>query len=335
MRVMVTGSTGFVGFHTVMGLLRAGHDVCLGVRNPMKMRRIFKPFGMEGLDFVEGTITDEAAVNRALDDCDAVVHSAAMVNLDAKKADFVRRTNVRGTELVVGGAVERGIKSIVHVSSITALYTPDQERLTEDSPLGHSSNGYGQSKVESEKFVRGLQEQGAPIAITYPTSILGPDDPGLTEPNQGLAHFLNFMFYETSSGYQMIDVRDLADIHVKLLERGANGRYVGGGHYLPWKELGDLLEEITQRKLIRVNSPRWVMRLSGDLGDMLKRMVSFNLPMTREAITYATEWVIADSSRVTKELDFEFRDLRETLADTILWLADAGHIQEKWAAALR
>ena len=67
MRVMVTGSTGFVGFHTVMSLLHAGHKVCLGVRNPEKMRRVFEPFGVHDLDFVGGCITDEAAVSRALD----------------------------------------------------------------------------------------------------------------------------------------------------------------------------------------------------------------------------------------------------------------------------
>ncbi len=334
MRVMVTGSTGFVGFHTVMALLEAGHEVCLGVRNPEKMRRIFSPFGVEGLDFVEGQITDEAAVSRALENCEAVVHSAAMVNLDAKQADFVRRTNVRGTELVVGGAVERGIESIVYVSSITALFTPGLERLTEDSPLGSSRNGYGQSKVECEKYVRKLQEQGARIAITYPTSILGPDDPSFTEPNRGLAHFLNFMFYETSSGYQMIDVRDLADIQVQLLARGSSGRYVVGGHYLPWKELGDLLEEITQQRMVRANSPRWVMKASGLLGDAIKRYVSFDLPMTMEAVTYATDWVVADNAHVEEELGFEFRDLRETLIDTIWWLHEAGHIGRRWVSAL-
>jgi nucleoside-diphosphate-sugar epimerase len=334
MRVMVTGSTGFVGFHTVMALLGAGHEVCLGVRNPEKMRRVFSPFGVEGLDFVEGSITDEAAVARALEGCEGVVHAAAMVNLDAKQADFVRHTNVRGTELVVGGAVERGIESIVYVSSITAIYTPGLERLTEDSPLGRSSNGYGQSKVESEKYVRGLQDRGASISITYPTSILGPDDPGYTEPNRGLAHFLSYMFYETSSGYQMIDVRDLADVHLKLLEKGGSGRYVVGGHYLLWKELADLLEEITGQGLTRVNSPGWIMRLSGDLGDWIKRYVSFDLPMTREAVTYATEWVYADSSRLRAELGFEFRELRETLVDTILWLYRAGHIDRKWVDKL-
>ncbi len=331
MRVMVTGSTGFVGFHTVMSLLRNGHEVCLGVRNPEKMRRAFAPFGVQGLDYVEGSITDEAAVQRALDNCDGVVHAAAMVNLDRKQAEFVRRTNVRGTELVVGGAVERGIQSIVYVSSITALFTPGLDSLTEDSPLGSASSGYGKSKVESELYVRGLQEQGAPISITYATSIVGPFDPGFTEPLRGLAHFLNHAIPNTSTGLQMVDVRDLADIHVKLLESRSTGRYIVGGHYVPWDTLGDVLEEITGCHVMSIPTPGWAFRFAGRIGDLIKRFISFELPLTLEATTYASKWVWADSARVRKDLQFEFRDLNETLADTLLWMTRFGHINRKWA----
>lgn len=331
MRVMVTGSTGFVGFHTVMSLLHAGHEVCLGVRNPEKMRRVFEPFGVHDLDFVEGCITDEAAVSRALDNCEGVVHSAAMVNLDRKQADFVRRTNVRGTELVVGGAVERGIESIVYVSSVTALFTPGQHRLTEDSPLGSSTNGYGQSKVESELYVRGLQDRGAPIAITYPASTIGPFDPGYTEPLRGLALCLNLAVPVTSTGYQMIDVRDLGDIHTKLLENRSSGRYVVGGHYVPWADFAGLLAEVTGRRVRAIPTPGWLFRLGGRGIDLAKRIISFDSPLTLEGTTYASKWVQADSSRVQQELGFEFRDLRQSLADSLLWMTDAGHLNPKWA----
>ena len=91
-----------------------------------------------------------------------------------------------------------------------------------------------------------------------------------------------------------------------------------GGHYRPWSEFADLLDEITGLPLTRVTAPGWLMRLSGDLGDLVKRFVPFDIPATREAVTYATEWVYADSSHLRDDLGFEFRDLRETLVDTIL-----------------
>jgi hypothetical protein len=85
-RVLVTGGTGFVGMHTVLALHHAGHDVCLYVRNPGKMERVFKPFGLHNLEHIVGDIIDRKTVNRALKNRDAVVHSAAIVNVHAKDA---------------------------------------------------------------------------------------------------------------------------------------------------------------------------------------------------------------------------------------------------------
>lgn len=334
MRVMVTGGTGFVGFHTVMALLRGGHEVCLSVRNPEKMRQVFEPHGVNGLDYVEGNVTDAVAVNQALEGCDSVVHAAAMVSLDARQAELVRHTNVQGTKLVVGGAVERGMKSIVHVSSVTALHSRGLGRITEDSPLGGASRGYSRSKVESELYVRQLQEQGAPIAITYPATIIGPDDPGLTGGNLGIATYIGKAILKTTSGMQLIDVRDLADVHVRLLERQQAGRYVVGGHYRSWIALADELEALTGLRVRRVPVPARLLHVLGTVTEFISPMLPLQIPFTREAATFGTHWVIADSNKLCRELGLEFRDLRETLRDTIVWLNKAGHLQDKFLTHL-
>ena len=334
MHVFVTGATGFIGFHTVMALLAAGHTVRLGVRNPAKMRQLYAPFAVDVSDYAVGEITDAEAINKALDGVDAVVHTAAMVSLDANKETLMRHTNLTGTQLVIGGAVAKGIRSIVYVSSVAALYRRDATVLNEDMPLAEPTSAYMRSKRECEDYVRGLMDDGAPIAITYPTAVIGPNDPAMSEGNQGLAFFLRWCFVNTATGQQIIDVRELALAHVKLLERGRAGRYLVAGHYLPWRELGLLLEQITGRRLLRLSLPPWLLRLAGSLVDWIGRVHRLDVPITREAVTFATEWVVADDSRLRDELGIVYRPLADTLRDTVRWLADAGHVPARWSQRL-
>jgi len=330
---MVTGATGFVGLHTVLGLHEAGHEVRLLVRNPAKLRKVFAPFELGDLPFVEGDITDPHAVAAALEGCNAVVHSAAMVSVRASDSDRVLRNNLRGTQLVLGGAVDRGVERMVQVSSTTALFRPGAKRIDERSPLGTALSGYGRSKIECDRFVRGLQEEGAPIYSTYPGSVIGPDDPGLSEAMSGMKGLLDSRcVFETTSGMQLIDVRDVALAHVRLLERGGPAdRFVLGGQYFSWPAFGDLLEEVTGRPFLRVWTPRLALRLVGEIGDLVNLFVHLETPLSREAMIYATEWAESDDSHVKRALGLEYRDIRETVGAAIHSLQAAGHLQRPYA----
>ena len=62
---------------------------------------------------------------------------------------------------------------------------------------------------------------------------------------------------------------------------------------------------------------------------------SLDIPLTHEAMVYATHWVRMDSSKAAAELDLDFRPVADTLSDTIRWLHAAGHINAKQAGKLR
>ena len=101
--------------------------------------------------------------------------------------------------------------------------------------------------------------------------------------------------------------------------------YVAAGRYYPWRELYDRIEALTGQPLRRVPVPGAVLRVSGIVADVLKHIVPFSLPLTREAMDYATRWQIADASATERDLGIRFRSIDESLTDTLRWLAQAGH----------
>ncbi len=333
MRIMVTGGTGFIGYHTVMALLDAGLEVSLLVRSEDKMQRVFGDTDIA--DFTIGDIGDADSVNRALKNCDGVVHVAALVSTQAADAERVYQTNLQGTRNVLGGAVEMGLQTIIHVSSVTALYDPSAELLTEESPPGPNPRGYGRSKVACEKYARSLQEQGHPVYITYPATVLGPDAPEMTEAHIGLQTYLSKFVPLMSSGNQYVDARDIAQAHAYILQYEVpSNRYILGGHYLSWKALAPVLESITGAKITTLPISGKLMRLAGSLADQLAPVLNLDLPITREGLNYATQWVMLDNSRIETELDFQFRPVEETFSDSIRWLYRQGEISDRQAGRL-
>jgi hypothetical protein len=100
-----------------------------------------------------------------------------------------------------------------------------------------------------------------------------------------------------------------------------------GGTYFAWSDFADLLDEVIGQPLRRIKAPGRALQAAGRLGDLINRFISFEFPLSYEATWYATEWTPSDDSLVKKTLGFEYRDPRETLADSILWLSDAGHLK--------
>jgi len=338
MKVLVTGGTGFTGSHSARALLAAGHSVRLLVRDEAKLRRIYAPHGIEIRDFVVGDMTDGAAVEKALAGCDGVVHAAALVEMRRAGARRMQETNARGVEFVVGGAARRGLPSIVYVSSLSIFFAPGGPPVAPELPIAPGTTAYARSKAEGERAVRRLQEQGAPIRICYPAGIIGPHDPGhpgMSDANHAVYSFFRELGVDTSGFFQVVDVRDVAALHVRLLELPAGPhRYAAAGAALRWREVYDLIDRLTGERLRRVRVPGTLMRAAGSAGDVVKRVWDFSFPLTRDSMEYATRWPGADASRTERELGFRFRSAEESYGDALRWMHRAGHLSARQVGRL-
>ena len=229
MKVLVTGGTGFVGSHTVKAVIDAGHEPRLLVRSADRLAPALEPLGVRDVQHVVGDATDAEAVRRAMDGCDAVVHAAAIFSYDAREARAMQRVNARATEVVLGAAHAGGLDPIVYVSSYVALL-PAVGILDGDTPVGEPRGVYARSKAETERMARQLQDEGAPVVITYPGMVWGPHDPHLGEAATFARSVLRGLVpVVPPGGLPIVDVRDVAAAHAAILTSGRGTGTVRAG----------------------------------------------------------------------------------------------------------
>lgn len=168
MIVLVTGASGFLGRATAVAVRAAGHQVRTFQR---------RPSGVDGVTDVLGSMTDGAAVARAVEGADAVVHLAAKVSLAGDPADFVR-VNVDGTRTLLDAARAAGVQRFVFVSSPSVAHT--------GSSLAGSGAGsaeptaarghYARTKAAAELLALAADGPGFAVVAVRPHLVWGPGD---------------------------------------------------------------------------------------------------------------------------------------------------------------
>lgn len=310
MRIAVTGGTGYLGAHIVRALLQAGHQVRLLVAPDDSAAVLDRFRGLGAVAALVGDVREGATIEKLLADADAVLHAAGIVGTDERRAQLMWEVNAYATEAILTRAVDLGLDPVVLVSSYSALWPPPDGIITPDSPTACGRSAYAKTKGYADRVARRLQETGAPVVVTYPSSVVGPafgTAPGVTE--RGWAPIVRWRVApRVRGGMQMVDVRDVAEVHVRIMAAGRGPRrYVCGGQLLSFDEMIDTLEEGLGRRVRRIGLSPKLLRATGRVADVAGRYVPLGDGLSYEAAALLTAATPTDDTTTLRELGISWR----------------------------
>ncbi len=172
LNILVTGSTGFLGFAITRYLKRKGYNVHAMVRESSNT----KSLDDEDIHNIIGDVNDKQSLIKAFEGRDAIIHCAGFVTDWGKKENFIR-VNYYGTKNVLEACVESGVRRLVHTSTVDIFGHKNGSRINENSPLRNRPGWYGKTKIMAEKLVREyIQQNKLDISIIYPPWVYGEGD---------------------------------------------------------------------------------------------------------------------------------------------------------------
>ena len=165
MNILVTGGAGFIGSHTLIELIAAGHNPVvvdnLSNASPEAIHRVEKIVG-QPIPFYEVDIRDREGLEKvfAQHAFDCCIHFAGLkaVGESVQKPWEYYENNIGGTLVLVDVMRKHGLKNIIFSSSATVYGAPDTMPITEDCPKGTVTNPYGQTKSMLEQVLTDIQK---------------------------------------------------------------------------------------------------------------------------------------------------------------------------------
>lgn len=165
MSILVTGGTGFIGSHTAISLIEAGYDVVILdnlCNSSINILPRLKQITGKDIPFYQGDIRDRAMLQKifAEQEIETVMHFAGLKAVGESNALPMKYydNNVSGSLILAEEMAKAGVFSIVFSSSATVYGDPARTPITEDMPVGGTTNPYGTSKYMVERILSDIQK---------------------------------------------------------------------------------------------------------------------------------------------------------------------------------
>lgn len=327
MRVFITGATGFVGGHVARAYAAEGASLRLLTRQTSRLDLLT---GINA-DTVVGDLRKPENLRTALTGCDALVHVAADYRLWVRDPEQMYAANVDGTRDLLKIAREVGIQRVVYTSSVATMgFKSDGSIVNEDTPvsLANMIGHYKRSKFMGEQEAIRAAQSGQHVMILNPTTPIGPGDAKPTPTGRIIVDFLNRKFPAyVDTGLNLVDVTEVARMHVAALEQGTPGeRYILGGENLTLKQILDRMSSITGLPSPTMKVPHAIAMAFAFFDENFTGRLRGKEPRaTVEAVRMGKKTMFASSAKAERDLGFKVLPVYHAMRSAIDWFIANGY----------
>ena len=319
---LVTGATGFLGWHVVQVLRQRGIAVRALVRRPEAAREL-------DAELAPGDLRDADAVRRAVQGCGLVFHAAADYRLWVRDATEMFRSNVEGTRNVLEAAARAGVERIVYTSTVGCIgfVRGGLGDETTAVTLADMDGPYKRTKFQAEQVALEYARKGLPVVIVNPTAPVGEHDVKPTPTGQTIVDFLRGgMPAYLDTGLNVVDARETAEGHWLACERGRPGeRYILGGENLTLQEIFERLSRISGRPAPRTQIPWGVAWVAGVVSTGLAGLTGKEPRVPLAAVQMARKKMWVSHAKAERELGFKPSPAEVALRRSVEWFQSHGY----------
>jgi dihydroflavonol-4-reductase len=322
--ILVTGATGFVGWHVARKLLDRGNTVRVLARNPARLREL------PGAETYQGDLRDPGSLSRAAAGCSVVYHIAADYRLWARHPQELYESNVEGTRNLLAAARDRGVDRVVYTSTVGCIGVPPGGIGDENQPvaLEEMTGAYKRSKFLAEQVALEFAGAGFPVVIVNPTAPVGDHDFRPTPTGRIVVDFLKGkMPAYVDTGLNVVDAGDTAEGHLLACEHGRPGeRYILGSENLTLAEILRKLSVISGRPAPQVQIPWAVAYGFGVLSTAWANLSGQEPRAPLDAVKMARKKMWVSHAKAGTELGFRPGVADGALRRAVGWFRANGYV---------
>lgn len=320
---LVTGASGFLGWHVAHLLAERGHRVRALCRPTSQLREL-------DVERVAGDLRDPDSLRRAIEGCELVFHVAADYRLWSKDPAELYSSNVEGTRNVLDAAARAGVERVVYTSTVGCIGMPAGRSGDEQTPvsIADMAGHYKRSKWLAEQVALEKAAAGLPVVIVNPTAPVGDHDWKPTPTGKIIVDFLSGKlpaFVDT--GLNLVDARDTAIGHLLAAEKGRSGeRYILGSENFTLEQILGRLSALSGKPAPTIKIPYPIAYAAGAITTAFAQVTGKPPLAPLEGVRMARKKMFVTHDKAARELGFASRPVEDALRRAIDWFRANGYV---------